>query len=185
MVPEEQMEKLEEVENVLGGGTRRRRIPHKRTSKRGGKKSKRGGKKSKRRGKKTRRMRMRGGIVGEGVLSDLVQRRDALKTQFEESPDVYKNKRAEVTNYYTGDCMLTGDADECTDELGEFINKECSKEEWTKFTDEDTKNNCAKILVEKGDMILGTSSSEVGGGRRKKSKRGGKKKSKKTRRMRK
>jgi hypothetical protein len=138
MVPEEQMKKLEEVENVLGGGTRRRRIPRKRmmrgginvqgvnpygsttlnpvygleefgfepedvtegseheryymggtrrrriprkrTSKRGGKKSKHGGKKSKRSGKKTRRMRMRGGIVGEGVLSDLVQRRDALKT---------------------------------------------------------------------------------------------------------
>ena len=129
-------------------------------------------------------MRMRG-----GVLSDLEQRRDALKTQFEASPDVYKNKRAEVTNYYTGDCMLKGDADECTNDLGEF-NKECSKEEWTDFTDEDKddkneKNNCAKILVEKGDMILGTSSSEVGGGRRKKSKRVGKKKSKKTRRMRK
>jgi hypothetical protein len=51
------MKKLEEVENVLGGGTRRRRIPRKRTSKCGGKKSKHGGKKSKRSGKKTRRMR--------------------------------------------------------------------------------------------------------------------------------
>ena len=144
------------------GGTRRRRIPRKRTSKCGGKKSKRGGKKSKRMGKKTRRMRMRGGDMKEAIIS-------GIKKAFLDSER--KAQYIETVKEMQAECKADPSDDENCDLILSTIAAECNKDE--------NKDNAVCLNTE------GEASSMVSGGRRKKSKRGGKKKSKKTRRMRK